>query len=292
MSTNLSSSARQAQEALGARLREIRKDAGLSGRALAAATGQHFTRVSKLENGVQAPSDQDIRDWCRICGAEEQILDLIATTRAVESAYLEFRRQARAGMKRVLGAHSGPGGQARIGWFFAAGTGWNGEPVNREPAKHSGLAWIDLADPPEDLVAYTWAGLRAWQAGAPMPSISRSRAAPFIMSPAMSTSSPCWNGHRTAETYAPDSPARPARRRAGLAVMPGSASRVANGRHRGPALTRRPRRRLLLGTRRRPRPAARSAWRPVMSAPLVSVVIATRNRPCLLRLALVSVTAQ
>ena len=29
-----------------------------------------------------------------------------------------------------------------------------------------------------------------------------------------------------------------------------------------------------------------------MSAPLVSVVIATRNRPCLLRLALVSVTAQ
>ena len=167
MSTNLSSSARQAQEALGARLREIRKDAGLSGRALAAATGQHFTRVSKLENGVQAPSDQDIRDWCRICGAEEQILDLIATTRAVESAYLEFRRQARAGMKRVLGAHSGPGGQARIGWFFAAGTGWNGEPVNREPAKHSGLAWIDLADPPEDLVAYTWAGLRAWQAGAP-----------------------------------------------------------------------------------------------------------------------------
>jgi Domain of unknown function (DUF5753) len=31
---------------------------------------------------------------------------LIATLRAVESAYLEFRRQARAGMKRVLGAHT------------------------------------------------------------------------------------------------------------------------------------------------------------------------------------------
>lgn len=106
MNTPPSSSARQAQEALGARLREIRKDAGLSARALATVTGQHFTRVSKIEHGVQAPSDQDIRDWCRACGAEEQVRDLIATTRAVQSAYLEFRRQARAGMKRVLGAHT------------------------------------------------------------------------------------------------------------------------------------------------------------------------------------------
>jgi hypothetical protein len=63
--------------------------------------------------------------------------------------------------------HRGPGGQARIGWFFAAAPGWDGDPVNQEPAKHSELAWIDPADPPEDLVAYTWAGLRAWQAGAP-----------------------------------------------------------------------------------------------------------------------------
>ncbi len=106
MNTSPSSSAKQAQEALGARLREIRKDAGLSGRALAAATGQHFTRVSKLEHGVQTPSGQDIRDWCQACGAEEQIPDLIATARVVQSAYLEFRRQARAGMKRVLGSHT------------------------------------------------------------------------------------------------------------------------------------------------------------------------------------------
>lgn len=108
MSTPPSSSAKEAQQALGARLREIRKDAGLSGRALAAATCQHFTRVSKIEHGIQAPSDQDIRDWCRACGADEQVPDLIATARAVQSAYLEFRRQSRAGMKRVLGAHTLP----------------------------------------------------------------------------------------------------------------------------------------------------------------------------------------
>jgi transcriptional regulator with XRE-family HTH domain len=106
VSTPPSSSARQAQRALGARLREVRKDAGLSGRALAAATGQHFTRVSKIEHGVQPPTDNDIRDWCRACGAGEQVPDLIATARVVESAYLEFRRQARAGMKRVTGAHT------------------------------------------------------------------------------------------------------------------------------------------------------------------------------------------
>jgi len=106
VTTSPSSAARQAQEALGARLRELRKAAGLTARALAAATEQHYTRVSKIEHGVQPPTDRDIRDWCRACGAEDQIPDLVATSRAVESAYLEFRRQSRAGMKRVLGAHT------------------------------------------------------------------------------------------------------------------------------------------------------------------------------------------
>ncbi|MBA3338900.1 MAG: helix-turn-helix transcriptional regulator [Geodermatophilaceae bacterium] len=106
MTTRPSSSDRQAREALGVRLRELRKDAGLHARVLASATGQHYTRVSKIEHGVQAPNDDDIRAWCRACGAEDQALDLIATLRSVESAYLEFRRQSRAGMKRVLGAHT------------------------------------------------------------------------------------------------------------------------------------------------------------------------------------------
>ncbi len=62
--------------------------------------------MSKIEHGIQPPTDKDIREWCRACGAEDQIPDLIATLRAVESTYLEFRRQSRAGMKRVLGAHT------------------------------------------------------------------------------------------------------------------------------------------------------------------------------------------
>jgi len=73
---------------------------------LAEIAGWHFTRVSKIEHGVQAPTHSDIRDWCRACDADYQVPDLLATLRTVESAYLEFRRQARAGMKRALGAHT------------------------------------------------------------------------------------------------------------------------------------------------------------------------------------------
>lgn len=90
----------QAREALGARLREIRRDAGLSGRQLAALAGWHFTKVSKLENGKQHPSDDDLRTWCRHCHAPGETSDLIASAHSVASMYLEWRRQGRAGMRR------------------------------------------------------------------------------------------------------------------------------------------------------------------------------------------------
>jgi transcriptional regulator with XRE-family HTH domain len=91
---------KQVREALGARLREIRTDANLTGRALAAVCEWHFTKVSKIEHGTQAPSEQDIRAWCCACGAEGQIPDLIATVRAIESMYIEWQRHLRAGLKR------------------------------------------------------------------------------------------------------------------------------------------------------------------------------------------------
>ncbi len=106
MSTNPSSSIAQARRELGARLRQLRKSAGLTGQALADATGQHFTRVSRIENGGQAPTERNIRDWCTACGAEDEILDLIATAQSVESAYLEWARQSRAGMRRLGDPHA------------------------------------------------------------------------------------------------------------------------------------------------------------------------------------------
>jgi hypothetical protein len=79
-------------------------DADLTARAFAAETGWHYTKVSKLENGVRTPSQADIRDWCRICNAEDQVPDLIAAARNVETAYAEWRRQLRAGMRRSQAA--------------------------------------------------------------------------------------------------------------------------------------------------------------------------------------------
>ncbi|MGW7687128.1 helix-turn-helix domain-containing protein [Kribbella sp. NPDC054772] len=102
MNTNPNSAARKAQEALGLRLRGLRKDAGFTGRALAEATGWHFTRISKLENAIQTPSDLDIRVWCAACGAEDQAADLIAQARTIQSMYMEFRHRARSGMKQLM----------------------------------------------------------------------------------------------------------------------------------------------------------------------------------------------
>jgi transcriptional regulator with XRE-family HTH domain len=106
VTTDPSSSAADARKELGALLRRLRKAAGLTGLAIADATGQHFTRVSRIENGVQPPTEQNIRAWCTACGAEDQIPELVATAQSVESAYLEWVRQSRAGMRRLGTVHS------------------------------------------------------------------------------------------------------------------------------------------------------------------------------------------
>ena len=90
----------QARQALGMRLREIRADANLTGRELAALCQWHFTKISKIEHGTQAPSEGDVRAWCRACHAEEHLPDLIATVRAIESMYIEWTRHMRLGLKR------------------------------------------------------------------------------------------------------------------------------------------------------------------------------------------------
>lgn len=97
----MASQVQQARESLGNRLKEIRQDADLTGRQLAALSGWHFTKISKLEHAVTSPSEDDIRTWCRHCHAGDQIPDLVASLRSIESMYLEWRRQLRAGLKHV-----------------------------------------------------------------------------------------------------------------------------------------------------------------------------------------------
>ncbi|WP_333745750.1 helix-turn-helix domain-containing protein [Streptomyces sp. IBSBF 2950] len=101
MTASPSSSAQGAREALAVRLQHLRKDAGLTGKELSARCGWHPAKTTRLQKGEAPPSDADIRTWCTACGADDQADDLIATARAVDSMYLEWRRLHRTGMRKV-----------------------------------------------------------------------------------------------------------------------------------------------------------------------------------------------
>ncbi|WP_328913321.1 MULTISPECIES: helix-turn-helix domain-containing protein [unclassified Streptomyces] len=96
-----SSSVQQARQALGKRLREIRKDSGLTARQLASRAGWHESKCSRIENGRTAPSDDDLRAYTLHCGATDQTADLIATARNIHGAYVEWRRLERSGLRRA-----------------------------------------------------------------------------------------------------------------------------------------------------------------------------------------------
>lgn len=96
-----SSSVQQAREALGKRLREIRKDSGLTARELASRAGWHESKCSRIENGRTTPSDDDLSVYTQHCGAEDQTADLVATARNIEGAYVEWRRMERSGLRRA-----------------------------------------------------------------------------------------------------------------------------------------------------------------------------------------------
>ncbi|MFG2554500.1 helix-turn-helix domain-containing protein [Streptomyces sp. NPDC048581] len=96
-----SSSVQKAREALAGRLREIRKDAGISGRALAVRCGWSESKSSRIENAKTPPSDADIKAWCRACAAEDQAPDLIAANRQSADAHVQWRRLQRSGLRRL-----------------------------------------------------------------------------------------------------------------------------------------------------------------------------------------------
>ncbi len=90
-----------AKKALGARMRDLRKQAGLTARGLAAGAGWHESKCSRIQSGTTTPSDHDIRVWAYLCGAEDQITDLIAAARMVEGMYVEWKRLERSGIEHV-----------------------------------------------------------------------------------------------------------------------------------------------------------------------------------------------
>jgi transcriptional regulator with XRE-family HTH domain len=96
----LATSVDEARAALGIRLRDLRRDAGLSATQLAAITGWQTSKISKIEHGKQTPSEADLSEWCRRCRAIEQLADLVAAVRSIETQFAEWRRILRSGTKR------------------------------------------------------------------------------------------------------------------------------------------------------------------------------------------------
>lgn len=104
----MTDSVHQQRESLGARLREIRLTAHLSGAELARRNGWDPSKVSKIEYGRIKPSRDDISAYCRDCEAEDQLADLLATRQNIDSAYLEWRK--------ILGTGTKQRQQASIKW--------------------------------------------------------------------------------------------------------------------------------------------------------------------------------
>ncbi|GAA2801752.1 helix-turn-helix domain-containing protein [Kribbella solani] len=97
----MSDGASGARKSFGLKLRDLRRDAGLSGREFARATGLHNTKISRIEHGRQYPSEEDIRRWCIACGVARRIDELIAIHREVEQMWKEYRRDLRKGQRHV-----------------------------------------------------------------------------------------------------------------------------------------------------------------------------------------------
>jgi transcriptional regulator with XRE-family HTH domain len=101
MAVSASSSAQQARQALADRLGEICRDAGLTGLDLAALCGWSRSKSSRIMNARTPPSADDIRAWCRACGAEDQTEDLVAMLRTAEGMWVGWRRMERAGLRQA-----------------------------------------------------------------------------------------------------------------------------------------------------------------------------------------------
>lgn len=92
-------SVHEARDALGKRLRELRQQATMSGRQLAESLAWPPSKVSKLENGRQTPTDDDIRGWTQATNSVGETEALLASLHTLEVQHAEWQRQLKVGLK-------------------------------------------------------------------------------------------------------------------------------------------------------------------------------------------------
>ena len=145
----MTTSTDQARASLGIRLRDIRRDAGLSGIELAQLSGWLSSKVSKIEHGKQTPSEEDLRVWCGHCRALDELPDLIAAVRSIETQFAEWRRIMRSGTRRRQQASAAAYERARLFRIYEPAV-IPGLLQTREYAVAVLLTFIDFVRVPED----------------------------------------------------------------------------------------------------------------------------------------------
>ncbi|UUU21732.1 helix-turn-helix domain-containing protein [Streptomyces sp. DSM 40750] len=91
-----------AREALGARLRELRIEADLEGKDLAAVLGWQPSKVSRLQNGRQTATREDLTAWAQACAQPEVEAELHGLL-----AGLEMKQRHRSWRRQLGGGHRG-----------------------------------------------------------------------------------------------------------------------------------------------------------------------------------------
>ena len=91
----------EAARILAARLRRLLAESHLNTVSLAAQVGWAKSKVSKIQNGVQIPTEKDIRVWCEATGNPDSVPDLIAAVRNFDDLYIQWRRIEQTGLRRV-----------------------------------------------------------------------------------------------------------------------------------------------------------------------------------------------
>lgn len=95
---------REGRTALGARLRDLRRAAGMTGQQLADSLSWVRSKVSKIENAHQPPTDDDVRAWCEATGSADQIDSVLAELHTLQTRHQEWERVLRGGMASTQNA--------------------------------------------------------------------------------------------------------------------------------------------------------------------------------------------
>ncbi|MFC7909080.1 helix-turn-helix domain-containing protein [Streptomyces nigra] len=91
-----------AREALGARLRVLRVEAGLEGKDLAARLGWQTSKVSRLQNGKQTPTREDLSAWAEAVGRQDVVDELHGLLAGVGT-----KERHRSWQRQLSGGHRG-----------------------------------------------------------------------------------------------------------------------------------------------------------------------------------------